>query len=151
MSDREHSTAPLPGGMFMPRGSVFVELAVTIIPFIMLVLVSMQGAVIGLTSLSLYYSTTRAAREASLFTADSAANRVAAIVAIVTGYAGGLGVDTSDLTVTVCPLLNPGCPGQDPAGGNQYFVISARKPLRFFLGLGSVTIGAKAVSRNEPV
>ena len=148
----DHSEARVSSDAYAgQRGSVLLELVTTLIPFLMLVVVSIQGAVIGLTSLSIYYSVNRAAREASVSTAGTDAARVAAIVAAVTTYASGLGVDTSDLTVRVCPLLNPGCAGQDPAGGNHYFVVSAQKAVRVFWGLGSIAIGAKAMSRNEPI
>lgn len=132
------------------RGATLVETTITVIPFFLIVLGIVQLALHGFTLIALQHSLAYAAREGSLTAGAGASARVSQMVAEAQTRSQ-FAIDISNVSYRVCPLLNPGCSGGDPAGSNQYLIIIASKPVPLFWGVGTINLTAKAIAKNEPV
>ncbi len=137
------------------QGATTLETALTIFPTMLFVVGMLQLSILALNINSLQYALNRAARWGSIGDSLPSMSREQSIETVVKNVADSIALDTSDLTISICPTLDPTCAstgGANNAGGaNSYFVIKASKgnPINI-LGLGSLAVTAQVVIKNEP-
>src|SRR5262245_6771540 len=129
------------------RGATTIEAAVASGVFLILLTGLLNLFVLGFTAFTLHYSVTKATRWGILGSTGAYPSRFEAIEALVKSNVQRLGRDPSTVSVSVCPVLNPGCAGRDPGGSGQYFVIKAATAPRKFPGVGTFALQATVLAR----
>ena len=132
------------------QGVTTVEVSLSIFPALLIVIGLLQLSLLAMNSLTLQYSLQKAVRFGILGSAGTYASRSAAIDDIVRQSAQANGIDSSNITVTICPESNPTCAVSDPGSGGQFVILSATKPAISVFGVGLFPVAAKVIARNEP-
>jgi len=133
------------------KGATTLETALTIFPAMLLILGIIQLSVLALNMNSLQFALNTAARWGSVGQKMPGLTREASIESKIRAVASSISLDTSDLTISICPALDPTCSVNNAGGANSYFIIRATKanPLKV-IGLGSLGVSAKVIIKNEP-
>jgi Flp pilus assembly protein TadG len=132
------------------RGSVTVETAITIGPFLFIVLGAIQLMILWYHSVTLQYVTTRVGRWASVGDIALGTSRsYASIEARFRQELNNIGVTDSNLIISICPQDNPTCGGQAPGAGRQLMILAARKEFSSLFGFGNMGVDSRVLLRNE--
>lgn len=133
------------------NGATTVETAVTIFPFMLVILGLIQITLFSFNLASIQYSLNRAARFGLLgVTLAGQPSREASILKRFEETANALSIDTTGVSLKICPVANPGCATNNAGGSGQYVVLTATKVVQSILGFGDLSVSAKVLVRNEP-
>lgn len=127
------------------QGSIAVEVAVTIAPFLLIILASVELLRFCFNKSALDYAANRTARWASI-----GGRSYAALDAHLRSEIGSLGLSPQGVSLSICPQGNPSCGGQLIGSGRQYVILKVVKPFVGVFGFPNAELDARVLVKNEP-
>ena len=138
------------------KGAATVELAMSFIPFALILFGLLQFLSWAHSTMVLHHSVAAAGRWASTGQIGTDANgnpltRIDSIRQRVINEAGRLGLSAENLVVKVCPASNPTCTTESAGAPGRHFYLTARKGDMPLFSTAGLTPSASFLIRNEPV
>lgn len=132
------------------QGSVMVEVAITILPFLIIILASLHLLIICYNTVTLQYVTARVGRWVSVGDVGSGSSRsYPDIVARFQNEMRRIGLDETTASIKICPQDNPNCSGQAPGAARQLMVLTATKECHSVIDVMDIEVTASVLLRNE--
>lgn len=131
-------------------GATTLETAITILPFLILVLGFIQICLIAFSAFSVQYAVNRSVRwgvtDSVLVPGET---RFESIQNRLTQELQTLTINTDNLQVNMCNGAVSNCTGQDAGGSSSFVTLQATVPVYSFFG-GNFQVTGTAVAKNEP-
>ena len=127
-----------------------VEFVVAAPVFFVLLIMSMEFAILGYRAAALHYTVSAATRWGVLGQTIGGNLRVASIKEKVREIGSKYGLALSDSNINVCQLGNLSCIPQSAGDPEEYIQVTANLPINILLGKYTVNLSASIMGRNEP-
>lgn len=132
------------------RGAVFIEAALGVPIFLLVVFSGVDLGRIAYHSICLDYVVSRSARWATLGKQTPGLTREASIEQHLIQNAHTYGITLLPSEVRICPVSSPACTVDSAGGANEHFLVMVSHQVPCLFGIVKPALTASALEKSEP-